>query len=148
MSKSEQAAPTKTSTEAPKLPRYQRRPSSRPVSVIFGPISGGDYHELVVDGHAVPYVRLTDVTAAWHVEPPSEDVAAWADEGFRLQKAAVERGERIFHLVVDNRFGLTATESEIENWAWFLANAMAVAGGYTSHGEGSRPINRHGPSRL
>lgn len=37
-----------------------------------------------------------------------------------------------------------ATEEELERWAYFLANAMAVAAGRTSHGPNSRPHNPHG----
>lgn len=54
------------------------------------------------------------------------DLDEWADETQRLNKR---------------------WESEVEKWAWFMAHAMAVSAGYTSHGENSRLINRHGPSR-
>lgn len=50
------------------------------------------------------------------------------------------------NLVLDGRFGFQCSRVELEQWAWFLANAMAVSGGYTWHGEGSQPRNPHGPS--
>lgn len=36
------------------------------------------------------------------------------------------------------------SEEELLRWAPFLANAMAVAAGRTSHGPNSRPLNPHG----
>ncbi len=47
------------------------------------------------------------------------------------------------HLVLDNRFGITTTRAELQNWAWFLANAMAVAAGFTSFGEPSHSLLRN-----
>ena len=41
---------------------------------------------------------------------------------------------------VDNRFYLEPVpEEEFSRWIWLLANAMAVAAGYTAHGEHCRP---------
>jgi hypothetical protein len=71
-----------------------------------------------------------------HPEPEAEHITQ-----------ARARGERIFTLMLDDRFGITAPESEVERWASFLADAMAISAGYTSHGKNSRRLNRHGVSR-
>lgn len=44
-------------------------------------------------------------------------------------------------LVLDSRFMLEATHEEACRWLPFLANAMAVAAGYSSHGANSRRAN-------
>jgi hypothetical protein len=103
--------------------------------------------KLVIDGHEVPYLGIE----AWDV-PTDPDkraayIAQFEDRSPRLT-SAMARGERIFNLTFDNRYGHTCPESELADWGWFMANAMAVSAGYTSHGKGSRPINRHGPSRT
>jgi hypothetical protein len=104
----------------------------------------GSYQKLSVDEHRVPYIEMSDVTDKWKgFDPEGNDVT---DEARRLANAVLA-GERVFNLTLDDRFGQTATESELHNWGWFLANAMAVSGGYTSHGQNSRRINRHGVSR-
>ncbi|HET8627408.1 MAG TPA: hypothetical protein VFL91_08310 [Thermomicrobiales bacterium] len=46
-----------------------------------------------------------------------------------------------WHLVLDGRFGVDVTDEEPRRWLWFVANAMAVAAGYSSFGEHCRPIN-------
>jgi hypothetical protein len=45
-------------------------------------------------------------------------------------------------LVLDERFAIDTTENEIANWIGFIANAMAIAAGYSSFGGGGVPHNR------
>lgn len=47
-----------------------------------------------------------------------------------------------FDISVDNRFCLheAVTAQELDNWLPILANAMAVAAGYSCHGEHCRPL--------
>lgn len=40
-------------------------------------------------------------------------------------------------LVLDGRFGITGTREEVQKWVPFLADAMAVAAGYSCFGEQS-----------
>ncbi len=54
--------------------------------------------------------------------------------------------EGLISLILDNRFGLDTNPEECERWLPFLANAMAVAAGRTSHGEHSNIRNPHGES--
>jgi hypothetical protein len=77
-------------------------------------------HYICVDGTEVPYIEC------WRVgfEPEGED--------------------SLFSLTLDNRFGIDCTETELRKWIWFVANAMAVAAGRTSHGPNSNPRNPHG----
>lgn len=50
-------------------------------------------------------------------------------------------------LTLDGRFGIRATaEDELQRWGTFCANAMAIAAGFTSFGEGSEPRNDYGKS--
>ena len=44
-------------------------------------------------------------------------------------------------LVLDERFMLEVEDDEVRRWMPFLANAMAVAAGYSAHGENSQPVN-------
>jgi hypothetical protein len=57
-----------------------------------------------------------------------------------------------YHVMVDKRFGIhePVTREELANWAPILAHAMAVAAGYSCHGENSAPINpfKVGMSRI
>lgn len=42
-----------------------------------------------------------------------------------------------YELVLDRRLSIRVPPSLFENVAWFVANAMAVAAGYSCHGENS-----------
>jgi hypothetical protein len=48
-----------------------------------------------------------------------------------------------YYVTVDNRFGIhqSVTREELENWMPILANAMAVAAGWSCHGDNSRRPN-------
>jgi hypothetical protein len=68
---------------------------------------------LTVDGYAVPDVQVNVVKS-----PPGDVVS--------------------YMLTVDRRFMLPdITPAQFEQVAWFVANAMAVAAGYSCHGENS-----------
>ena len=47
------------------------------------------------------------------------------------------------YVTVDGRFGIhkSVTQEELDNWMPILAHAMAVAAGYSCHGENSQKIN-------
>lgn len=72
-----------------------------------------EHYRLTVDGYHVPHLTAQLV-------PGTED--HW-------------------NLVCDGRFMLDAPGEEIRRWLWFVANCMAVAAGYSCHGENCRPIN-------
>lgn len=67
-----------------------------------------------------------------------------------IQAAPMKDGT--YYVAVDNRFGIhkSVTREELENWMPILANAMAVAAGYSCHGENCRRINEYkvGMSRI
>lgn len=88
---------------------------------LFGPVDGTDTrYRIEVDGYDIPYIVA--------IKPNANK-----DEWF---------------LSLDNRFGTEAmTEEDIKKQAWFWANAMAVAAGYTAHGVNSC-INKHGPTMM
>lgn len=66
--------------------------------------------EITVDGFAVPHIRAVELQC---------------------------ENEGLFNLVVDGRFSITVEKEDLEKWLWFIANAMAVAAGYSGHGENS-----------
>lgn len=44
-------------------------------------------------------------------------------------------------LALDRRFWLEVDDAEVQRWMPFLAHAMAIAAGYSCHGEGCCPLN-------
>ena len=44
-------------------------------------------------------------------------------------------------LTLDHRFGVDMSDDELQRFMWWIANAMAIAAGYTSFGENSKPSN-------
>ena len=73
------------------------------------------HHDVVLHGHQVPFLRA----------------------------APLENGE--IHLTLDRRLGLTLSSEEAERIVPFLADAIAVASGYTAHPDAGRddPKPRH-----
>lgn len=61
-----------------------------------------------------------------------------------IERYPGERPDGGISLTLDGRFGLDTTEEECARWLPFLANAMAVAAGRTSHGANSNIRNPHG----
>jgi len=45
-------------------------------------------------------------------------------------------------LCLDERFLIVGTDEEVRKWIPFLADAMAVAAGWSCHGEQATPLNR------
>lgn len=54
-----------------------------------------------------------------------------------LTAVLIEGTEDQWNLICDGRFMMQAPDHEVRRWLWFIANAMAVAAGYSSHGEHS-----------
>lgn len=46
-----------------------------------------------------------------------------------------------WNLVCDERFMIECTDDELRKWLPYLADAMAVAAGFSSFGENARPVN-------
>jgi hypothetical protein len=104
------------------------RPGEDPVVHISGPWgSGGDYL-LEVDGVPVPHIAVhkaaeSKVSSPEHMAGP----------------------EDLYVLTLDNRFQTgMLTWGEVWTQAWFWAQAMAVAAGWTCHGPNARRIAPHG----
>jgi hypothetical protein len=74
-----------------------------------------EHHDVVVDGRQVPYLRAMPL------------------DGGQV------------HLNLDRRLGLTLSVEEAERIVPFLADAIAVASGYTAHPEAGQdgPTTRH-----
>lgn len=101
-----------------------------PVNEMVGPNGEAtDLVELVgdqvrVDGVPVPYLTV-------HEYDPE------------TSESATSTGAYWFTL--DHRFGKpAASRDEAWTWAWFIAQCMAVAGGYTCHGPNAARRNPHG----
>jgi hypothetical protein len=124
------------------------RPEPSVLTLEFEAKPGFERFLLVWEGHVVPYIHVTNVTDQWrgYAKEWGGDHREVTFEAHRIARA-VRGGERVFNLDLDGRFGHTCIESELFGWTFFLANAMAVSAGYTSHGPSSRRINRHGVSR-
>ncbi len=86
---------------------------------ILGPYHGAT-HYLIVNGCVVPHVEL-----------------------FKTPGLNKETGKRFeWMLMLDKRSAVYVTTDEIMGeWGFILAQAMAVAAGYTHHGEGSIKAN-------
>lgn len=69
-----------------------------------------------MDGYRVPYLQVIKYVAPEH--------------------------DGLLSLNVDERFSIDFLEEELDKWAWIIANGMAVAAGYSCHGENSQPLNR------
>jgi hypothetical protein len=74
-----------------------------------------EHHDVVVNGRQVPYLRATPL------------------------------GEGQVHLNLDRRLGLTLSTEEAERVVPFLADAIAIASGFTSHPDAGQdgPVARH-----
>jgi hypothetical protein len=70
------------------------------------------HHEVVVNGWQVPYLTAVPIP-----------------------------GGRV-HITLDNRIGVELTVDEAERVVPFLADAIAVAAGYTGHPDGGEPVQR------
>ncbi len=79
----------------------------------LGPFADGSYR-FIIGGYELPYVR------GW---PSEERETEW----------------RISHLT--RPFGITVSQEDMDQWLWFLGNAMAAAAGYSCLGAGSVPLN-------
>lgn len=67
-------------------------------------------------------------------------------DGFRVPHVrAIPMPDDRVEIVIDNRFGMEGPVSreEFNRWLPILANAMAVAAGYSCHGENCTPLNPH-----
>jgi|ERR1051326_8699254 hypothetical protein len=92
-----------------------------------------------------PFVRLQYLGSFAHVDGErAADTYEIVVDDYPVPYITVghQRGNREFHLSLDRRFGLDATLDQLV--VWFMANAMAVSAGRTSHGENSNIRNPHG----
>lgn len=67
--------------------------------------------------------------------------------GYRVPGVTLQpRPDDKWDVIVDHRFGLWSTVSfeELDNWMPVVAHAMAIAAGYSSHGEHSQRVNPYG----
>jgi len=91
----------------------------------------------------MPDIRNKNVaiSATEMVGPFQEEYYHAVVDGFEVPYIKLRKNESDWDLVVDGRYSVTASGDEMDRWIWIIANAMAIAAGYTSHGEQSIPTN-------
>lgn len=57
--------------------------------------------------------------------------------------AAYSMHDGTWALTIDDRMSIECSDEELRRWVPFIADAMAVAAGYSCHGEQCQPMNRH-----
>lgn len=63
-------------------------------------------------------------------------------DGFEVPKVQGKKMEDgTWRFLLDGRFEWDATEAEVQQWMWIVANAMAIGAGYSCFGENSKPLN-------
>ncbi|KKL95925.1 hypothetical protein LCGC14_1849660 [marine sediment metagenome] len=80
------------------------------------------------------------------IGPFRGDIHYISISGYRLNNVHArrhEKGKDLWAVVLDGRFEIDVTAIELCHWAGFLGDAMAIAAGYTCHGENCMPLNRY-----
>jgi hypothetical protein len=62
-------------------------------------------------------------------------------DGYQVPLLSGNFHDKKLRLVLDNRFGCEINAADAESIVWFIANAMAISGGYSSFGENCQPRN-------
>lgn len=62
-------------------------------------------------------------------------------DGHLVPNLTAHRSKGKVEFVLDNRYGIEIPPNLVEAFVRFVANAMAIGGGYTSFGEHAQPIN-------
>jgi len=70
-----------------------------------------EYYKISIDGYVVPKIKAY-----------KSDDGKWS-------------------IVLDGRFGISASEEDVDRWMHIVANAMAIGAGYSSFGESSQKMN-------
>ena len=83
-------------------------------------------------------------------DPPTRQLGDLIVDGVVVPQVVVARyldpaKDGLFTVTLDARFEIDVAETEIYNWGWLLANAMAISAGFTSV-TGPRRDVRFGPS--
>lgn len=60
---------------------------------------------------------------------------------------ATRLSEQEYNLHV-RHYSVMVHKDDLDSWVWFIANAMAIAEGYTSHGEFSHLANPYNVRRM
>lgn len=84
---------------------------------MFGPCSPNNHYKILVGGYRVPYVECILI-------------------GENTWQISIRRGEGWTTFPE-----MEVEDSNLKQWAWFLAQAMAMSAGYYQFGEGSRLVN-------
>jgi hypothetical protein len=83
------------------------------------------YYRLVVDGKIVPHLT---VSLPWVNDVENEDG----------RQETNEQGQELYFVLINGQMGMHFTMPELDKFGWFIANSMAVAAGFASHGSEQR----------
>jgi hypothetical protein len=72
---------------------------------------------------------------------PPFSVYQMSVDGYLVPHVSGRVVDGMLHLMLDNRFGCVIPEASASEVVWFIANAMAVAAGYSCLGDNCRPLN-------
>lgn len=72
---------------------------------------------------------------------PPFSVYQMSVDGYLIPHLSGRVHEGMLHLTLDNRFGCEIPDAFSSQIVWFIANAMALAAGYSCIGENCRPLN-------
>jgi hypothetical protein len=98
-------------------------------AVELRPMTEPGKFRVAVDGYAVPYLTASRVDPPQGTSLTGHDALGW------------------HVLTLDDRYQTKAMSwGELWPMCWFMANAMAISAGYTSHGQNGYRRNVHGPS--
>lgn len=71
-----------------------------------------------------------------------------AIDGFLVPRVTVSESAATgqWNICYDGRFSITASLEELQRWIWLVAQAQAVGGGYSCHGENS--VHQPNPQKV
>jgi hypothetical protein len=76
--------------------------------------------------------------------PPRSPGREVTIDGYLVPNVEVGERDGKWSVFLDGRFGIDGcTFDELQRWLWLLANAQAIGGGYSCHGENSQRMNPH-----
>lgn len=135
----------------------------RPAGAVLGQMSRNpavEHYSADVDGQPVPYINISRWPCIWHEGGAPEQVypvvefvqtVVYPQKGgysaFSYEAQVQWDGDWCWTITVDNRLSFDfECREDVEMVLPILAQGMAVAAGFTSHGSHSFPANAHGPA--
>ncbi|WP_314324437.1 hypothetical protein [Comamonas aquatica] len=82
------------------------------------------------------------------IHPRMEAMQLVSIDGYLVPRLEVheDAASGQWNVIYDGRFAVTASIEELNRWIWLIAQAQAVGGGYSCHGENS--VDRPNPYKI